>query len=88
MAFGHYEGKAAEEPCIRAMFTRESLLASDWYRDRLCAQQAHDIAFWTRYGGTNEHLRYVKSEAYLTSLVGTIGADPSFVWKTEQSTPA
>ncbi len=31
------------------MFTRESLLASDWYRERLRAQQALDIALWTRH---------------------------------------
>ena len=88
MAFGEYEGKAITDPGIRALFTRESLLASDWYRERLRAQQAHDIAFYTRYAETSEHLRYVKSDAYLASLKGTIGAEPSLVWKTEPSTPA
>ena len=35
MAYGEYEGMRAYDPRIRGMFTRESLLASDWYRERL-----------------------------------------------------
>jgi hypothetical protein len=31
------------------MFTREALLSSDWYRDRLHAKQIHDVALWTRH---------------------------------------
>ena len=31
------------------MFTRESLLASDWYRERLRAKQARDVALWSRH---------------------------------------
>ena len=35
MAYGEYEGMHESDPCILKMFTRESLLASDWYRERL-----------------------------------------------------
>ncbi len=42
MAFGDYEGRTADDPSIRAMFTREALLSSDWYRQRLEAQQSRD----------------------------------------------
>ncbi len=31
------------------MFTRESLLASDWYRERLQVKQERDIALWRRH---------------------------------------
>lgn len=31
------------------MFTRESLLASDWYRERLQVKQSRDIALWQRH---------------------------------------
>ena len=48
MAHGHYEGKTEKDPCIRAMFTRESLLESDWYKERLCSKQTVDIALWSR----------------------------------------
>jgi phosphoenolpyruvate carboxykinase (diphosphate) len=49
MAYGEYEGKRADDPSIRALFTRESLLASEWYRERLWTQQALDVALWTRH---------------------------------------
>ena len=82
------EGVRADDPAIRALFTRESLLASDWYRKRLVTQQALDIALWTKHRNAvgrsgvaadivENHLRCVKSDGYLDALVGTIGADPS-----------
>jgi len=35
-------------PQIRAMFTREALLASDWYRQRLQVKRARDLVLWRR----------------------------------------
>jgi hypothetical protein len=49
MAEGSYNGKDAHHPEIRAMFTRESLLASDWYRQRLAAKQKVDVNLWKRH---------------------------------------
>jgi hypothetical protein len=49
MAHGHWEGKGAAAPEVRALFTRESLLASDWYAARLQSKQAADVALWTRH---------------------------------------
>lgn len=49
MAYGDYEGKREGDPEIRALFTHESLLASDWYRERLETQHAIDIARWTKH---------------------------------------
>ena len=46
MAQGHYEGKSIEDPAIRRMFTREYLLASDWYHERLKIKQQRDAALW------------------------------------------
>lgn len=102
MATGSYQGKDAHHPEIRAMFTREALLASDWYRERLETKQARDIHLWERHvanletfakrashqdivarmeiedriGKARAKLAAVKSADYLTSLRGTIGADP------------
>ncbi|MGD1072962.1 MAG: hypothetical protein ABSB15_22805 [Bryobacteraceae bacterium] len=82
MAHGHYEGKGVDDPAIRAMFTRESLLKSNWYKERLCVKQRRDIALWTRHAealGTEaarQRLAHVSSPGYLQELVGTIGADP------------
>ncbi len=36
-------------PTFSVSFTREALLASDWYRERLRAKQQIDIALWTRH---------------------------------------
>lgn len=49
MAKGHFEGKSASDPEIRAMFTREYLLRSDWYRERLETKQSRDVALWSRH---------------------------------------
>jgi hypothetical protein len=54
MAHGHYNGKSIKDPEIRALFTRESLLSSKWYNDRLLKKQSIDIALWTR------HVRYLE----------------------------
>jgi hypothetical protein len=43
MAQGHYQGRRIQDPEIRGLFTRESLLASDWYRERLEVKQQRDI---------------------------------------------
>jgi phosphoenolpyruvate carboxykinase (diphosphate) len=49
MAYGDYEGKDARHPEIRALFTREALLASEWYRERLAIKQQRDVALWERH---------------------------------------
>ena len=46
MATGGYRGKDVHHPAIRAMFTRDYLLESDWYQERLEVKQRHDIALW------------------------------------------
>jgi hypothetical protein len=49
MATGSWNGKGINDPAVRAMFTRQHLLASDWYKVRLACQQSLDIATWTRH---------------------------------------
>jgi len=49
MAFGHYKGKRIDDRELRAQFTRESLLSSDWYIERLRIKQQRDIALWQRH---------------------------------------
>jgi hypothetical protein len=49
MAHGHYEGKTADDPSIRAMFTRDALIHSDWYLERLRTKQQRDIRLWERH---------------------------------------
>lgn len=46
MAKGNYEGRTIDDPAIRNMFTREYLLASDWYMERLVIKQQRDAELW------------------------------------------
>jgi hypothetical protein len=103
MAEGTIEGKDVHHPDIRALFTRESLLASDWYRKRLVARQNSDVSLWQRHVrylddclASHAHLwtenlaelerrrslaraelKAVSDPAYLSTLNGTLGLDPS-----------
>jgi phosphoenolpyruvate carboxykinase (diphosphate) len=54
MAYGHYDGKTLDDPELRKLFDRDSMLKSDWYRDRLLNKQLGDIALWQK------HLRYLR----------------------------
>ena len=49
MAEGHYQGQDVHSPAIRALFDRDALLASDWYKERLATRQAQDVALWRRH---------------------------------------
>jgi hypothetical protein len=54
MRDGTWEGRTAADPTFRALFSRETLLSSDWYRARLNAQQTVDAHLWER------HARYLE----------------------------
>lgn len=44
-----WEGKGLADPEFRRLFTREYLLASDWYAARLAARQKVERALWKRH---------------------------------------
>jgi hypothetical protein len=48
MAYGHYDGKDQHHPEVRRLFSREALLASDWYGERLAVKQERDVELWRR----------------------------------------
>ncbi len=48
MRDGAWNGVGLDDPKFRALFTREAVLASDWYAARLVAQQRRDVAHWTK----------------------------------------
>ncbi len=52
MATGKYLGMSVHHAEFRALFTRDNLLASDWYKERLEIKQQRDIAMWTRHVDT------------------------------------
>ncbi len=54
MAYGHYNGKVIEDKEIRNLFTRESVVSSDWYKDRLIKKQKNEIALFEK------HISYIQ----------------------------
>lgn len=46
MVHGHFEGQTIDNPGFRNMFTRDYLLTSDWYMERLKNKQSRDAALW------------------------------------------
>jgi len=49
MADGSFEGNVITDSAIRAMFTREYLLESDWYHERLQIKQQRDSLLWQQH---------------------------------------
>lgn len=49
MRDGHFEGRGLADPEFRELFSREHLLTSDWYEERLRAKQTLDIHQWIRF---------------------------------------
>jgi hypothetical protein len=48
MLDGTYQGKGLDDPAFRAMFSREAVLSSDWYRARLETKRAGEVRHWSR----------------------------------------
>jgi phosphoenolpyruvate carboxykinase (diphosphate) len=64
-----WEGKNLDSPEFRNLFTRENLLASDWYAARLKAKQAVDHQLWKRHVDyLNHFLRKPSHEDVAESL--------------------
>ena len=57
MAEGNYKGKDVTHPEIRAMFTLESMLQSDWYAERLKTRRQRDQQLW------QQHVSYLQGFA-------------------------
>ena len=54
MANGEFDGLTITDDELRHMFTRDYLLSSSWYHERLVKKQQIDIAMWERHA---EYLR-------------------------------
>ncbi len=65
MAEGHYEGRTAGDPAIRAMFTPDYLLQSDWYQQRLEIKQQRDSELW------QQHKAYIQQQLDKTEHNGS-----------------
>ena len=45
----HFEGKTLADPELRALFTRDSLLAGPWYAAQLAARRESDVQLRQRH---------------------------------------
>jgi hypothetical protein len=71
MVHGQYEGMRPDDPRFRALFTRESLLDSEWYKERLRTKQQRDILLWQRHAVALDeasHLRRLKPALFRERL--------------------
>ncbi|MDQ6969103.1 MAG: hypothetical protein Q9M16_01150 [Mariprofundus sp.] len=59
MAYGHYQGQSLHDVSIREMFTRDHLLQSDWYQQRLAIKQSRDTQLWLQH---RDYLNVQKQE--------------------------
>ncbi len=57
-----WEGHGLESPEVRGLFSRETLLASDWYGARLKAKQTIDRRLWRRHANYLE--RFLKKASH------------------------
>jgi hypothetical protein len=72
MAYGEYEGKCLNDPEIRNLFSRQAMLESDWYKERLASQQAYDTAAWKGHVEYLEH--FLKRDTH-TAVAQRLGIE-------------
>ncbi len=73
MRDGAWQGLGPADPKFRALFAREAVLASDWYRARLAAQQRRDIAEWEARAANLEKFLARPNYADVASRLGISG---------------
>lgn len=54
MVHGDFDGMRVGDAEFRGLFSRETMLASDWYQERLRTKQNRDIALWRRHSAALE----------------------------------
>ena len=67
------DGHGLDAPQVRSLFTREHLLASGWYTERLEAKQRGDIALWKRHVQTLEEFSANPANAGVVERLGLSG---------------
>jgi hypothetical protein len=68
-----WEGRGLDHPEFRKLFTRENLLASDWYAARLAAKQKIDRRLWRRHVEYLDRFLKMASHADEAARLGIAG---------------
>lgn len=72
MAHGNFEGRGTDDPGFRATFSREALINSDWYAERLGCKQQRDVALWTRHLAALEQFQAGRMARNLSDVAARI----------------
>jgi hypothetical protein len=70
MAHGQFEGKTLDDPGLRNLFTRESVLESEWYKQRLHARQRVEAAHLRRGITSLENFLHRSSHSEVAHTLG------------------
>jgi hypothetical protein len=62
MRDGNWQGRGLADAEFRRLFTREYLLGSDWYAERLQARQTADVILWRNHASYCE--RFLKRASH------------------------
>ena len=81
MANGDYKGRGLDSPEVRNLFTRDSLLESQWYRARLESKQEGETKLWQRHVNTLESLI---GEPVYADVVARMALKPRLVHAKEE----
>ncbi len=73
MAHGNYQGQDVHHPEIRRMFSREYLLDSEWYRQRLMVKQQRETALWQRHIDSLQQFLDLSSHADMAERMDITG---------------
>ncbi|MFZ0826375.1 MAG: hypothetical protein WAO02_03035 [Verrucomicrobiia bacterium] len=65
-----WDGRGLHHPDVRKLFTRDYLLASDWYAARLKAKQSVDRGLWKRHVEYLSHFMHKASHADVAAQLG------------------
>jgi phosphoenolpyruvate carboxykinase (diphosphate) len=68
-----WEGKGLDHPEFRKLFTREYLMASDWYAARLAEKQKVDLKLWKRHVEYLNHFLRRPSHEDIAASLGIAG---------------
>lgn len=81
MAYGNFNGKGLSDPEVRSLFTRDYVLNSKWYKNRLILQQKSDVAHWEK---TINYIIEFGNKKINQTIIDEIGLDKKLQYSREQ----
>ncbi|SDD03470.1 hypothetical protein [Williamwhitmania taraxaci] len=83
MAHGDFKGMELSNPELRKMFTREYVVASDWYKERLSLKQQRDTKHWQ---AQIDYITAFKDKKVNQSIIEELRIDEKLVFAQKELT--